>query len=93
LQKEVTWDAETKQAVISDETVTVKLSAGNRVMIKEIYNPLTEDVTTEEVLIEEAAINISGHILIPIRAVIEAFGAAVIWENDTRTILIVAGVC
>ena len=62
-------------------------------MIKETTNLLTGEVAQEEVELEEAPITVEGRILLPIRAVVEAFGAAVIWDNDTRTILIIAGVC
>ena len=93
LEKKVEWDDVTKQAIISDEAVTVKLSSGNNIMIKETKNLLTGEVTTEDVVLEEAPITVEGRILLPVRAVVEAFGAAVIWDNDTRTILIIAGVC
>lgn len=93
LEKKVEWNDETKQAIISDESVTLKLSSGNSVMIKETTNLLTGEVAQEEVELEEAPITVEGRILLPIRAVVEAFGAAVIWDNDTRTILIIAGVC
>ena len=93
LEKKVDWNDETKQAIISDEATTVKLSAGNNIMIKEVKNPLSGEVTFENVKLEVAPVIVNGRILLPIRAVVEAFGMAVIWEEDTRTILIIAGVC
>ncbi len=93
LEKKVEWDSENSQVIISDDTTTVKLSAGNDKMIKEVTNPLTGETTTEEVILDAAPVNINSRILLPIRAVVEAFGAAVIWEEETKTILIIAGVC
>ena len=93
LEKKVDWIEETAQVVISDETTTVKLSANSDKMIKETTNPLTNEITTEEVTLEAAPVNINSRILLPIRAVVEAFGMAVIWEEETKTILIIAGVC
>ncbi len=93
LEKKVDWDNEKRQAVISDETITVRLSAGNNVMIKEVKNPLTGQVTADEVSLDVAPVIVNGCTLLPIKAVVEAFGAAVIWEEETGTILIIAGVC
>ncbi len=93
LEKKVSWDDNTKQAIVSDETTTVKLSAGNKIMVKKVKNPLTGEVTTEQIKLESAPIIVNGRTLLPIRAVLESFGMAVIWEEDTRTILIIAGVC
>ncbi len=93
LEKKVDWNNDTRQAIISDDVTTVKLSPDSSVMIKEVVNPITGEITTEEVSLDVAPIVVNGRVLLPIRAVVEAFGAAVIWENDTRTILIIAGVC
>ncbi|MCC8159953.1 MAG: serine hydrolase [Oscillospiraceae bacterium] len=93
LEKTVEWDAEENRAVISDDTTTVTLTVGSDVMIKEVTNPLDGSVKTEEITLDAAPRIIGGRTCLPVRAAVEAFGAAVIWDGDTNTILIVAGVC
>ena len=84
---------EEQQTIISDGTITVKLSAGNSTMVKETQNPLDGSVRTEDIELDAAPVILNGRMCLPLRAVVEAFGAAVIWEQDTGTILIIAGVC
>lgn len=93
LEKTVEWDGAKQQTIISDGTVTVKLRAGSDVMVKEIKNPIDGSVRTEEQSLDAAPVILNGRMCLPLRAVVEAFGAAVIWEQDTETILIIAGVC
>ncbi|MGM9936420.1 MAG: stalk domain-containing protein, partial [Candidatus Ornithomonoglobus sp.] len=93
LGKTVEWNGEQQQTVISDDTVTVKLTTGSSVMLKEIINPLDGSITTEEVTLDETPAVINDRTCLPVRAVVEAFGAAVIWEAETNTVLIIAGVC
>ena len=93
LQKKVEWNAEKMQTVISDDTTKVYLTTGSNVMIKEVKNPLSGKVTTEEITLDAAPVEIVNRTCLPVRAVVEAFGAAVIWEQETGTILIIAGVC
>ena len=62
-------------------------------MVKETKNPLDGSVKTEEITLEAEPQIINGRTCMPVRAVVEAFGAAVIWEEETSTILIIAGVC
>ena len=91
LGKKVDWNDESRQAIISDGMTTVKLSPGNNVMIKEVANSFSDNVYSEEVALDVAPIIVNGRVLLPIRAVVEAFGSEVVWENDTRTIFITAG--
>lgn len=91
LGKTVLW--KNTEAVISDETVTVRLTAESGVMVKETTNPLTGETVAEEIELEAAPVIINDRMCLPVRAVAEAFGAAVIWEESTKTILIIAGVC
>ena len=93
LEKTVEWDSEKLQTVISDETTKVYITTGSNVMIKETTNPLDGSVKTEEIALDAAPVEIKNRTCLPVRAVVEAFGAAVIWEQDTKTILIIAGVC
>ena len=93
LEKTVEWDGTEKQTVISDDTTKVYLTTDSDIMIKEITNPLDGSVKTEEVKLDVAPQIIGDRTCLPVRAVVEAFGAAVIWEQETSTILIIAGVC
>lgn len=93
LEKTVEWNDAQKQTIISDDTITVKLTTGSDIMIKETKNPLDGSVKTEEIKLDTAPVVINERTCLPVRAVVEAFGAAVIWEADTNTILIIAGVC
>lgn len=93
LEKTVEWDEAQEQVIISDDITTVKLKADSGIMIKETKNPLDGSVKTEEITLEAEPQIINGRTCMPVRAVVEAFGAAVIWEKETSTILIIAGVC
>ena len=93
LGKKVEWNDAGKQTIISDDTVSVTLRTGSDVMIKETKNPLDGSVKTEEIKLDAVPVVINERTCLPVRAVVEAFGAAVIWESDTSTILIIAGVC
>lgn len=93
LEKTVEWDEAQEQVIISDDITTVKLKADSGIMIKETKNPLDGSVKTEEITLEAEPQIINGRTCMPVRAVVEAFGAAVIWEEETSTILIIAGVC
>ncbi len=93
LEKQVEWNGAASETIISDETTKVILTNGSDVMIKEVTNPLDGTVTREEIKLEAAPTIIGDRTCLPVRAVVEAFGAAVIWEQETETILIIAGVC
>ena len=62
-------------------------------MVKDTTNPVTGEKTTGQVPLDAKPIIINGRIIIPIIQVVESFGAAVIWDEDAKTILIIAGVC
>ena len=87
------WDKETSKAIISDDTISVTLTPNSDIMVKETFNPITNERNTENIKLDTAPVVIKGRICMPVRAVVEAFGCAVIWEEDTKTILIIAGVC
>ncbi len=93
LEKTVEWDEDKRQTTISDETTTVRLTAGSGVMEKTVTNPIDGTVKTEEVTLDAPPEIIGERTCLPVRAVVEAFGAAVIWEAETSTVLIIAGVC
>lgn len=95
LGKTVSWSggAGAGDVRISDDSVSVTLTPNSNIMLKQTTNLLDGSITTEEVELEVAPRIINGRTCLPVRAVVEAFGAAVIWEEDTQTILIIAGVC
>lgn len=93
LEKKVEWSEKTREITIKDDVVKVVLKVNSKTMVKETINPIDNTITKEEITLDCAPTIISGRTLLPIRAVVEAFGAAVIWEEETQTVLIVAGVC
>lgn len=93
LEKTVEWDGENEQTIISDETIKVKLQTGSDTLIKEITNPLNDSIREVKQKLEAAPMVINGRTCLPLREVVEAFDCAVIWEQETKTILIIAGVC
>lgn len=86
--KEVLWNQELNQAVVTDGVTTLKLSPYSDVMIKETYNYITGETLSETVKLEVAPIKVNGRVLLPIRQVAEAFGASVIWNAETKTIAV-----
>ncbi len=93
LNKTVEWLGETKQIKIYDDVTAVTLTLGSDVMVKETVNPIDNTRKTEEITLNAAPVMLNDVTCLPIRAVVEAFGAAVIWEAETNTVLIIAGVC
>ena len=93
LEKTVEWDGETRQVTIYDETTSVTLTIEVDSFQKTVTNPLDGTVTTETIPLDAPPEIIGDRTCLPVRAVVEAFGAAVIWEAETRTVLIIAGVC
>jgi len=74
----VDWDAAARTVTITDGETTVLVPVDQRcIYINEQYKA-----------IDTAAIIKTGRTYIPIRAVLEAFGAVVDWEAMTRTILV-----
>lgn len=93
LEKKVDWNEETKQIVISDDTVSVMLMLGSNIMVKQTTNPIDNSVKSEEFILDSAPALYGGYTCVPVRAVAEAFDMAVIWEAETASVLIIAGVC
>ena len=93
LEKKVSWDGEKKEVTVYDDVTSVRLRVGSKTMIKETKNPIDGKITIEEIALDAEPIVINNRTCLPIRAVVEAFGAAVIWEEETQTVLIIAGVC
>lgn len=93
LEKTVTWDDASRTVSISDETTELVLTENSGTMIKRVTDPLSQTVTSSEIQLDKAPALINGRICLPLRAVCEEFGMAVIWDADTETVLIIAGVC
>lgn len=93
LNKTVDWDGATKQIKIYDDVTVTTLTIDSDVMIKETLNPIDGTRKTEEIKLDAVPVILNDVTCLPIRAVVEAFGSAVIWESETNTVLIIAGVC
>ncbi len=76
----VVWNQDTKEVKIFDEDTLVKMSIG-------YYNI---DVNEGFRYLDSPPVIVNGVTCVPIRAVLEAFGATVDWDGDTRTVVIFA---
>ena len=93
LGKSVSWDEKKGEVTIYDDTTEVILTINSDKMLQTTKNLIDGTCTQKEVALEAAPVILNGRTCLPVRAVVEAFGAAVIWEADTKTIMIIAGVC
>ena len=83
LGKDVSWDDGARRAVISDSSTAVSLSIGGNIM-----NITKADGSEEEIMLDTAPIILNNRTCLPIRAVAEAFGASVGWDDTTKTVSI-----
>ena len=74
----VDWDQETQTVTSSKGDISVSLTIGSNTMYKN-GSPVELDVPAQVV---------NGRTLVPVRAVSEAFGADVDWNQDTKTVII-----
>jgi len=74
----VDWNNDTRRAIAEKEGIVVEVPIGEDYIIKN-GNIIKNDT---------AALIKDGRTYLPIRAVLEAFGADVGWDNDTRTVLV-----
>lgn len=72
----VSWDAENKVAIVAREGTTVQVPVGK---LHIINNGNQVDTDT-------AALIKDGKVYLPIRPVLEAFGATVKWDGSTQTV-------
>ena len=93
LEKKVESSADGKTLTISDINTTVKVTADSKVMTREVINLIDGSKSTETVQLDEAPRIVDGELLVPLKTVVEAFGSYVIWDEDTKTFLVIAGVC
>jgi hypothetical protein len=74
----VNWDNETRTAIAGKEDTTVRVPVGQSFIYK----------NNEKVENDTVALIKEGRTYLPIRVVMESFGAKVGWESDTKTVLI-----
>jgi len=75
---EVTWDNVSKIAIVSKDGITVKVPIGQNYIL----------VDNANVEIDSAALIKDNRTYLPIRAVLEAFGATVTWDTATKTVVV-----
>ena len=88
--KQVGWDEQTSQVTVSDEYITVKLSIDSVVMNNIVTDPVTGEVFEYETTLDVAPTVINDRTCLPIRAVVEAFGISVSWDEETNSVLILS---
>lgn len=90
LGKTVDWNGDLNQAIVYDEYITVKLTLNSNVMTNEIKDIGTGELYTFDTELETAPMLIGDRTCLPIRAVVEAFGIAVTWDEATQSVLILS---
>ena len=88
--KQVGWDGETNQVTVSDEYITVKLSIDSNIMNNKVTDPITGEVFEYDTELDVAPTVINDRTCLPIRAVVEAFGISVSWDEETNSVLILS---
>ncbi len=76
LGAEVAWEDKTKTAIAVKDDVEVKITIGENVLYK----------NGEAIELDVAAEITNDRTMLPVRAISEAFGATVAWDNDNRTV-------
>lgn len=74
----VQWDQNTQTAYVVKDGVTVTIVIGQKYIR---VNGMSQAIDT-------AAVNKDGRTYLPIRAVLEAFGATVEWDDSSRSVLV-----
>lgn len=87
--KQVSWIEEDKATVITDGTTTVKLRIGDSVMQQTVTDTHTDEEITFDTPLDTPPVIINNRTCLPIRAVAEAFMAAVDWDEAAQSVLIV----
>ena len=77
---------------VSNGESTVKLGINRNTMINEATDLITGEVMTFESELEVAPLLINDRTCLPIRAVVEAFGIAVDWDEETRSVMIMSDI-
>lgn len=87
--KQVSWIEVDKTTVITDGTTTVKLRIGDSVMQQTVSDTHNNEEITFDTPLDTPPVIINNRTCLPIRAVAEAFMAAVDWDEATQSVLIV----
>ena len=76
----IAWDQPTQTATLSKDGIVVKVVVGaNSISV-------TKDSVTSEIAIDAPAQNKDGRVYLPFRAVLEAFGYTVTWDQATLSV-------
>ena len=78
LGAEVTWDNEAKCAIAIKDGAEVKITIGEAALYK----------NGEKIALDASAEIVNDRTMVPVRAIAEAFGANVTWDNDNRCVII-----
>lgn len=90
LGKTVEWNGDLQQAIVYDEYITVKLTLNSNIMVNEVKDPITGEVFAFDTELDVAPQLINDRTCLPIRAVVEAFGIAVDWDQEAQSVLILS---
>ncbi len=82
MQMKVDWDGQGRAATIDNQGDTLKITVDSATMEGQ------KDGGSQAVELDVPAVIIDGRIYVPVRAVMEFFGATVNWEGSTRTVVI-----
>ena len=77
----IEWDQDTETATIAKDTVVVKVTVGADAIV------VTKNGVTSESPIDAPAQNKAGRVYLPFRALLEAFGYTVSWDEGTQSII------
>ncbi len=86
LGADVYWNEKTQTVIGKNDKYEVNIQVGSSTM----YWAVLYDGYSRNVPLDSPAVIINGRTLIPARAVAEAFGCNVEWDENTRTVLITA---
>lgn len=89
LGKTVSWNDSEKCAVITDGNTTISLNIGSKIMNKTVVTG-SETIFSETEL-DAAPVVFNERTCLPVRAVAEAFGSEVSWDDLSKTVFINGG--
>jgi len=78
----VSWNQDTKTAIAEKDGVKVEVPIGQKYIIKN-----SQQITSDTVAVVQ-----DGLTYLPIRAVLEAFGAQVSWDKTSQTVVVVTNI-
>ncbi len=93
LGKEVIINSLDAGVTVRDEAVTVTVVPGSLLMKTAMTNLMTGEIREENVTLSAAPIICGDTVLAPINDIVEVFEASVIFDKDSQTLFIIAGVC